>query len=130
MAASSDTVSFDKLDDSNYTAWLPYMRACLLCKGAWRVVTGNSKEPTDHTTAAWSTWRTTADTAAGEIFCRMESSQHIHLKGIEDDPVAIWAKLETVHMFKAAGTRFNAYDDLMSIRKAPDESLQSITGRV
>ena len=49
---------------------------------------------------------------------------------MEDDPIAMWKKLEEVHMSKEAGTRFNAYDDLFSIRIAESESLSSLIVRV
>jgi hypothetical protein len=42
----------------------------------------------------------------------------------------MWKALEEVHMQKRAGTRFNAYDDLFSIRKRDDEDLQSLINRV
>ena len=60
----------------------------------------------------------------------VEPEQRIHLQGIEDDPVAIWSKLESVHLHKKPGARFNAYDDLFSIRKLEGESLQTLVNRV
>jgi hypothetical protein len=38
--------------------------------------------------------------------------------------------LESVHMQKQPGTRFNAYDDLFSVRKRDEEDLQSLINRV
>ena len=46
----------------------------------------------------------------------VEQEQRIHLTGIEDNAVKMWTKLEEVHMAKRAGARFNAYDNLFSIR--------------
>ncbi|KAF7776742.1 hypothetical protein Agabi119p4_5135 [Agaricus bisporus var. burnettii] len=42
----------------------------------------------------------------------------------------MWEALEAVHRQKRAGMRFNAYDDLFSIRKLEEESLQSLINRV
>jgi hypothetical protein len=42
----------------------------------------------------------------------------------------MWEALHNVHIQKQAGTRFNAYDALLNIRKAPDETLQSLIGCV
>ncbi len=42
----------------------------------------------------------------------------------------MWAALAAVHLQKRPGARFNAYDDLFSIRKQEDESLQSLMNRV
>ena len=49
-------------------------------------------------------WLNQADEAAGEIFLYVEDEQTVHLQGIEDDLVAMWKKLESVHMHKASGT--------------------------
>jgi wobble nucleotide-excising tRNase len=40
--------------------------------------------------------------------------------------VKMWEALEAVHRQKKAGMRFNAYDELFSIRKLEEESLQSL----
>ena len=60
----------------------------------------------------------------------VEHDQRIHLASIQDDPVKMWIKLEEIHMAKRAGARFNAYDDLFSIRKKEEESLMSLTNRI
>ena len=75
-------------------------------------------------------WKMRAQKAAGALFLAVEHEQRVHLGGIETDPIKIWSKLETVHLNKRPGTRFNAYDDLFSIRKQPEESLQSLMNRV
>src|SRR6516164_2163798 len=59
----------------------------------------------------------------------VDSSQTIHLKGLEDDPIAMWDKLSQIHLQQKPGARFNAYDDLFSIRKQ-EESLQCLANRV
>jgi len=41
----------------------------------------------------------------------------------KDDAVKMWGVLEGVHMHKQPGTRFNADDDLFSIRKNDEEDL-------
>ena len=52
--------------------------------------------------------------------------QQSHLEAIRDDPIAMWAKLEAVHMQKRPGTRFNTYNALLSLSKQEDESLSSL----
>ena len=42
----------------------------------------------------------------------------------------MWKKLESVHLQKRPGARFNAYEALFDIRKASDESLMSLMTRV
>ena len=52
------------------------------------------------------------------------------LAGMEEDPAAMWVALESVHLQKRPGARFNAYDDLFSIQKKEEESLQQLMGRI
>ena len=42
----------------------------------------------------------------------------------------MWVALESVHLQKRPGARFNAYDDLFSIQKKEEESLQQLMGRI
>ena len=77
-----------------------------------------------------SIWDDNASMAAGDIFLGVQLEQRVHLDGIAEDPVKMWAKLETVHLQKHPGTRFNAYDNLFTLRMLPDESLQSLMNRV
>ena len=60
----------------------------------------------------------------------VSQEQKVHLSGISDDPHAMWVKLESVHLQKRPGARFNAYEALFDIRKASDESLTSLMTRV
>ena len=69
------------------------------------------------------------DLAAGEIWTCVEREQQTHLEAIRDDPGAMWRKLEAVHMQKRPGTRFNTYNALLSLSKAEDESLSSLSTR-
>lgn len=59
----------------------------------------------------------------------LSPGQKTHIMSCADDPVAIWTKLESVHEAKEPSTRFNAYDDLFSIRKDSDESLPALIMR-
>ncbi|KAF9505677.1 hypothetical protein BS47DRAFT_1306281, partial [Hydnum rufescens UP504] len=46
------------------------------------------------------------------------------------DPRKMWDALRSHHETKSAGSRFLAYSTLLSIRMAPDESVQNFSGRV
>jgi hypothetical protein len=59
----------------------------------------------------------------------VEPSQTVHLKSLKNDPVAMWAKLKSVHLQQCPDARFNAYDDFFSIRKL-EESLQLLVTKV
>jgi len=133
---SSNTPNFDKLTSNNYPTWADEMEAWFRSAGLWRVVSGSStrptcsNKPTTEEEAAIDAWELKSDKAAGQLFLMVEQAQRVHFNGIKDDPVKMWAALCSVHMQQCAGTRFNAYDDLFSIRKQEDESLQSLINRV
>ena len=56
----------------------------------------------------------------------LEQDQKTLVDGCKDDPSAMWTMLQTTYRQQKAGSRFNAYDDLLAIRKKEDESLQSL----
>lgn len=99
------------------------MAAWLRLKGLWIIVSGKEKCPGEDKSEDRLAWLQRAGKAAGALYLAVESEQRVHLNGLEDDPLEIWAKLESVHLMKRPGARFNAYDDLFSIRKRSDESL-------
>ncbi|TFY64068.1 hypothetical protein EVJ58_g2865 [Rhodofomes roseus] len=69
------------------------------------------------------------DLAAGEIWGCVEREQQTHLEAIRDDPEVMWVKLESVHMQKRPGTRFNTCNVLLSLSTAEDESLSMLSTR-
>ena len=133
---STSMPSFAKLNSFNYPTWAGEMMAWLRAQGVWRIVSGTSlapaqsSPPTESQIAALDLFYLKSDKAAGYIYLCVEDDQKIHFSGIQDDPVAMWKKLSDVHLQKRPGARFNAYDDLFSIRKKEDESLQSLMNRV
>ena len=103
----------------------------MLVKGVERKPEGvDSKAPTAAEDAAILAWEMKAGKAAGELYLAMQGDQRTHLSGIEDDPVAIWIKLESVHLQKHPGSRFLSYDIFFSIQKKEDESLTSLIIRM
>jgi len=102
----------------------------------WRIVSGASKPPTvsapprEGEEDKLEAFQVKADKAAGIMWLMVEPTQRVHFRGIKDDAVKMWGVLEGVHMQKQPGTRFNAYDDLFSIRKHDEEDLQSLINRV
>lgn len=66
----------------------------------------------------------------GIIMMSISPGQKTHISDtIADDAVAIWNALQLAHEAKLPGNRFNAYDDLFSIRKEPEESLSALIMR-
>jgi hypothetical protein len=109
------------------------MQAFLQAQGTWRIVKGESSEPpmsspptsTEHNTNE--AWHVQFEKAAGQLYLMVEQNQKIHFQGITDNPLKMWKALQAVHMQKRPGNRFNAYDNLFSIRKHEDETLQTLT---
>ncbi|KAJ7133236.1 hypothetical protein C8R44DRAFT_611632, partial [Mycena epipterygia] len=75
-------------------------------------------------------WLVDSRKAAGSIYASLEQSQKVYIKGMEENPLAMWAALERVHRQKKPGARFTAYNSLFNITKLPDESLTKLIGRV
>lgn len=133
---SSTTPNFTKLDATNYPTWSGEMQAWLRSQGLWKLVSGSSKPPklssppTLEEEKALELWEDKSEKAAGHIYLMVQPDQRIHFQGITDKPMEMWSALEKVHLQKRPGTRFNAYDDLFSIRKEEEESLQTLMNRV
>ena len=98
---------FEALKTGEYPRWAGNMRAWLMAKGLWRLVHGDELKPgvldkdgkaTVKELEAISQWGDRALKAAGELYLATSEDQKTHLEGIEEDPVAIWAKLESVHL--------------------------------
>ena len=133
---SSSIPLFDKLNSNNSNTWNGDMEAWFHAQALWRIVSGVSKPPTVSATPKegeedkLEAWQLKADKAAGIMWLMVDNTQRVHFRGIKDDPVKMWGALKEVHMQKRPGTRFNAYDDLFSIRKREEEDLQSLINRV
>src|SRR5258707_7923631 len=132
---TSSIPSFDKLNSTNYNTWCGDMEAWYRAQALWRIVSGASKVPAlsipprDGEEDKLEAYQVKADKAAGIMWLMVEPTQRVHFRGIKDDAVKMWGVLEGVHMQKQR-TRFNAYDDLFSIRKRDEEDLQSLINRV
>jgi len=111
------------------------MQAWLQISGLWRLVNGTyikpstPSPPTESDLVAEEAWQSKADKAAGWLYLMVEPEQRVHFDNRED-PVHMWNSLCSIHLQKRHGTRFNTHDDLFNIRKAEDESLQSLINRV
>ncbi|TEB21168.1 hypothetical protein FA13DRAFT_1643328, partial [Coprinellus micaceus] len=70
------------------------------------------------------------DKAAGWIWLSLEEDVRTLVRGCRDDPQAMWTTLEDTYHQKKADNHFNSYDDLFSICKQADESLQTLINRV
>ena len=106
------------------------MRAWLMKHGLWSLVKGEETEPPASEAAELKDWRKRRDRAAGELYLAVAPEQRAHFGGSEDNPVKMWKALESAHVKRRPGARFNAYNSLFGIRKADDETLSSLAARV
>ena len=60
----------------------------------------------------------------------LEQDQKALVDGCKGDPCAMWTTLEMTYCQKKAGSRFDVYNDLFSICKNDDKSLQSLSNQV
>ncbi|THH26789.1 hypothetical protein EUX98_g7389 [Antrodiella citrinella] len=118
------------LSDHNFSTWKPEIAALLRAKGLWRIVNGTAASPKADDVDKVAAYQEKQDKAAGLLALSLSSAQRIHIQGIEDDPAKIWKKLEDVHMEKIAGSRFNAYDELFSVRLSDSEAPTTLIPKV
>ncbi|KAJ3474385.1 hypothetical protein NLI96_g12487 [Meripilus lineatus] len=96
MTDSSTSISIVSLNNSNYTTWKSDISAVLRCKGLFRLVNGTVSKPSDKPEDATQleSYLDKLDRAAGLLVLHVDKDQRVHLAGIEDDPIAMWKKLE------------------------------------
>ncbi|KAF8183526.1 hypothetical protein K438DRAFT_1550551, partial [Mycena galopus ATCC 62051] len=128
MAEPSHKLTFPRLNEKNYSTWVGDERAELQRLGVWLIVKGTIVAPTSNNSDEVRKWLIDSGKTAGSIY--VETSQKVHVKGMEENPVAMWQALERVHRQKKPGARFAAYNHLFSIQKLPEETLTQLIGRV
>ncbi len=128
MSSDNSIAKIKPLSNSNYPEWCGEMKAWLMRNGLWRLVSGKETKPNG--AEELNKWENKAEKAAGEIYLLVENDQRVHFRGHEEDPIEMWKLLEAAHLSKKPGARFNAYDDLFSIRKQDDETLVGLGVRI
>jgi hypothetical protein len=138
MSSDSHTPRFDKLRTGNYPQWRGNILALLMTRGSSRLVLGKEKKPvgkdpknpSEAEVEAMEKWEDKALKAAGEIYLSLSDDQKTHVEECSDDPVLMWTKLESVHLQKKPGMRFNAWEEFFSIHMEENESLSSLMTRI
>ncbi|KAF7373661.1 Integrase catalytic domain-containing protein [Mycena sanguinolenta] len=130
MSEPAHKITFPRLGEKNYSTWVGDERAELQRLGVWLIVKGTVVAPPGSDTEEVRKWLIDSGKAAGSIYASLEQPQKVHVKGMEENPVAMWQALERVHRQKKPGARFAAYNHLFSIQKLPEESLTKLIGRV
>jgi hypothetical protein len=156
---SVSAAAVPNLTETNWVAWSTLQAARLRQLSVWSIISEEHTAPAlellqagtneDRTTiplttnqkalnirikldnnAAAERFCSAREKAAGDIYVHLSQSQRAHVRGIEDDPIAMWDKLSGIHSQQVPGMRFGAYNKLLSVTKQPDELLQSVAGRV
>ncbi|KZP20376.1 hypothetical protein FIBSPDRAFT_891911 [Athelia psychrophila] len=120
MATLSGLPTYPKLDETNYANWSVDTKALLQSQMLWRLVNETQTKPKADSSDAPE--RKLQQTALDNWEDRAE-------RACADDPVAIWKALKSVHEAQQPGNRYNAYNDLFSIKKRDNESLSALIMR-
>ena len=126
--STSGKISFPVLTKNNYNEWAGNCRAALMTHGYWRLVSGKEVKPS--TPDELLKWEIKSDKAAGLIYLAVGKVLQVLARPFLEDPVAMWKALESQHVSKKPGSRFNAYNELFSISKRDDESLIDMATRI
>jgi hypothetical protein len=81
MASTTTTTrQVAPLGETNYSTWMPEMRAYLAEQKVWFIVSGEDTRPSDAAQAV--VWCDKAAAAAGAIYRALEPGQRVHAQGI------------------------------------------------
>ncbi|KAI0075796.1 hypothetical protein K474DRAFT_1599216, partial [Panus rudis PR-1116 ss-1] len=90
---NSSSLAFPVLSAHNYSTWKSDIQAFLRSKGLYCIVAGSVSKPGSTEAEKLEAYLDKADRTAGILSLAVDKDQRVHLAGIEDDPVKIWAKL-------------------------------------
>ncbi len=130
---SKDSITFPKLNETNYTAWAASMEAYLKSQRVWRITAGTSTRPTGTDAAAialQNAWDDKCDQASGYLFLGLEDSMKVHVRDHTDDPVVMWVVLNTVGVIKVSSSMFNLYQELFNYTGDESKPLTAISSDV
>ncbi len=90
---ATPSTNFDSLNDDNYLAWAKYMKAYLVKKDLWGIISGDNPWPigsSHHKTVV--VWQQKHDTAAAEILLHVSPKYITHCD--DSDVAGTWNKLK------------------------------------
>ena len=136
-----------KLTGSNYLLWVDQIKNVLMMSQLWMVVSGietcppePETKPTDATSKDFLQWKkdrkeymdwmNKSFKAAGILISSISPEIRVYIREDEEDPVKIWATLKKTFIKPLSAPRFQAYQDLFSIKKDPSETLDGVINRV
>ena len=136
-----------KLDGSNYHLWVDQMKNFLMMNQLWMIVSGTETcppppgdQPTDITSKEYQEWKrdrkeylewkNKSFKACGILISSMSPEVRVYIRDDGEDPVKIWGTLKKTFIRPVSAPRFQAYQDLFSIKKDPSETLDAVINRV
>jgi len=75
-------------------------------------------------------WMNKSYKAAGILASSMSPEVKVYIRDVAEDPVKIWDTLKATFIKPVSAPRFQAYQDLFSIKKDPSETLDGVINRV
>ncbi|KAF7360920.1 Integrase catalytic domain-containing protein [Mycena sanguinolenta] len=124
MSEPLHKLTFPRLTEKNYITWVGDECAELQRLGVWHIVKGTIVAPPSTETKELQKWLIDSGKAAGSIYASLDASQKVHVKTMEENPVAMWQVLERVHRQKPRARPSSLDGELASvamIRALPEE---------
>ncbi|KAJ7231223.1 hypothetical protein C8J57DRAFT_1037782, partial [Mycena rebaudengoi] len=107
---------FAKLNDSNYRPWKKLLKALLIRKGLWDVVSGDETLPNGSpNTKPVRAFRKRQAEAGAEIILHVEPSQLPFIE--DDDPKVVWDTLAAMHQAHGMATRLTVRRKFWKLKK-------------
>ena len=136
-----------KLNGSNYHLWVDQIKNVLMMSQLWMIVSGietyplqPGTQPTDQDSKEFLQWRrdrkeymewmNKSYKAAGILISSISPEIRVYIRDDKEEPVKIWNTLKATFIKPVSAPRFQAYQDLFSIKKDSSETLDGVMNRV
>ena len=123
------TLSFPRLNHTNYAEWSMRMEAVLVCADLWALVTGDEKISTDEKDAEKiKDFRKWQATCKAEMVLCIDNSQLLHMGG--SDPKLVWEALVKVHCAQCFGSCLQLCHQFITASMFKLQSMESWIGNM
>jgi hypothetical protein len=95
------------------------------------VVLGDDLEPTTgQSSKTWKAWKARQDAGAALLIKGLDDSQIVHVRGLEDDPYAMWEKLRRMHEPVGISGAIGLWMEFFSMKYDGSVPMKTFLGRV
>lgn len=126
----STFTSMPLLTSQNYSDWVDSMKAFLITKSYWWIITGQEPCPSPSSSPEALAWDRSNAKAGSLIFLKLDAQRRMEFKGKMEHGDKLWKELEAKFLHKDSHRRFTAYGELLNVRKKPEEDMDTLTGRI